>query len=127
LIVTDRQEPLFRKVDSLQIPVPDLAAALRFYRDRLGHELIWRTATAAGLRMPDTDAEIVVQTERPAPETDLLVESADLAAQRFQEAGGRVVVQPFDITIGRCALVEDPWGNQLVMLDTSKGLLPTSQ
>jgi catechol 2,3-dioxygenase-like lactoylglutathione lyase family enzyme len=33
-------EPLFRKVDCLQIPVPDLEAGLAFYRDRLGHPLI---------------------------------------------------------------------------------------
>jgi len=45
--------PLLRKVDCLQIPVPDLEEGLAFYRDRLGHDLIWRTETAAGLRMPD--------------------------------------------------------------------------
>ncbi|MPZ15199.1 MAG: hypothetical protein GEU73_12375 [Chloroflexi bacterium] len=27
-------EPLFRKVDAIQIPVPDLDAGLAFYRDR---------------------------------------------------------------------------------------------
>ena len=58
-------EPLFRKIDCLQLPVPDIEAGLAFYRDRLGHELVWRTPTAAGLRMPETDAEIVIQTERP--------------------------------------------------------------
>ncbi|GBF04299.1 glyoxalase/bleomycin resistance protein/dioxygenase [Deinococcus aerius] len=41
--------PLFRKVDCLQIPVPNLEAGLGFYRDGLGHELLRRTATAAGL------------------------------------------------------------------------------
>jgi hypothetical protein len=34
-----------------------------FYRDRLGHELIWRTATATGLRLPDSTAELVLQTD----------------------------------------------------------------
>src|SRR5258708_6090033 len=117
--------PLFRKIDSLQLPVGDLEAGLAFYRDRLGHALIWRTETAAGLRMPDTDAEIVLQTERPAVETDLLVTSADEAAAEIARAGGRVLVQPFDIPIGRCAVAQDPWGNALVVLDASKGLLMT--
>ena len=85
-------EPLFRKVDCLQIPVPDLDSGLAFYRDRLGHELIWRTETAAGLRMPDTDAELVIQTEREDIEVDLLVASAGDAAAAFVEAGGSVVV-----------------------------------
>ena len=118
-------EPLFRKIDGLQIPVPDLEAGLAFYRDHLGHELIWRTSTSAGLRMPGTDAELVIQTERPELETNLLVVSADEAATRIVEAGGRVVLGPFDIPIGRCAVVEDPWGNRLVLLDGSKGFLVT--
>ncbi len=118
-------EPLFKKVDCLRIAVPDLEAGLAFYRDRLGHELIWRDETAAGLRMPDTDAEIVVQTERDNMEIDLLVSSADAAAQAIIAAGGRVVVPPFDIQIGRCVVVQDPWHNQLVLLDMSKGPLQT--
>jgi predicted enzyme related to lactoylglutathione lyase len=118
-------EPLFRKIDGLQIPVPDLEAGLASYRDRLGHELIWRTSISAGLRLPGTDAELVIQTERKEMETDLVVTSADEAAVRIVEAGGRVVVQPFDIPIGRCTVVNDPWGNRLVLLDVSKGLLVT--
>ena len=35
------------------------------------------------------------------------------------------VEQPFDIAIGRCARVRDPFGNELVMLDQSKGRLAT--
>ena len=117
--------PLMRKVDCLQLDVPDLDVALQFYRDRLGHELAWRTNTAAGLKMPETDAEIVLQTERKEMEVDLLVDSADDAAVRFETAGGKIVVPPFDIQIGRCVVVQDPWGNQLVLLDVSKGPLAT--
>ena len=58
---------------------------------------------------------------------DITVESADTAAGRFAQAGGEVVVAPFDIPIGRCSVVRDPWGNQLVLLDTSKGLLSTDK
>jgi len=118
-------EPLFDKIDCLQIPVPDLEAGLAFYRDRLGHQLIWRSATAAGLRMPDTDAELVLQAERRELEVNLLVDSAEAAAERFVDAGGQVVVPPFDIQIGRCVVVRDPWGNLLVLLDMSKGILVT--
>ncbi|HKY54368.1 MAG TPA: VOC family protein [Anaerolineales bacterium] len=116
---------LIRKVDCLRLYVPDLESGLAFYRDRLGHELIWRSATAAGLRMPDTDAELVIQTEEQRQEIDLLVDSADEAAKFIEQSGGKVIVPPFDIQIGRCAVAEDPWGNPLVLLDTSKGLLAT--
>jgi predicted enzyme related to lactoylglutathione lyase len=118
-------EPLVQKVDCIRLYVADLEAGLAFYRDRLGHELIWRTREAAGLRLPDSEAEIVLQTEQAELEVDLKVRSADAAAGRFQKAGGVVVVPPFDIQIGRAAVVEDPWGNCLVLLDAGKGLLVT--
>ncbi|HMB23809.1 MAG TPA: VOC family protein [Anaerolineales bacterium] len=116
---------LLRKVDCVRLYVPDLEAGLAFYRDRLGHELIWRTKFAAGLRLPESEAELVIQTEDRRQEVDLLVDSADEAARFIEAAGGKVTVPPFDIQIGRCVVVEDPWGNPLVLLDASKGLLAT--
>ena len=118
-------EPLIRKVDCIQIQVPNLDAGLAFYRDQLGHQLVWRTERAVGLRLPDTDAEIVLQIERPGMEINLLVDSVDAAVARIVAAGGTVVVPPFEIQIGRCVVVCDPWGTQLILLDTSKGLLAT--
>lgn len=116
---------LIRKVDCVQLYVSNLEEGLAFYRGQLGHELIWRTTSAAGLRLPETDAELVLQTENERQEVDLLVNSADEAAKLIEQAGGKVVVPPFDIQIGRCVVAEDPWGNPLVLLDTSKGLLKT--
>ena len=116
---------LFRKVDCHSIPVADLDAALAFYCDGLGHELIWRDDSAAGLRLPDSDAELVLHTEERPIETDLLVASVPAAISRFVEEGGKVVVGPFEIRIGLCAVIEDPWHNRLVILDSSKGYLRT--
>jgi len=56
----------------------------------------------------------------------MLVDSAAVAAGRVVAAGGSIVIPPFDIQIGRCVVVQDPWGNQLVLLDASKGLLVTN-
>ncbi len=123
----DTSTPFFQKIDCIRLHVADLDEALAFYRDRLGHQLVWRSERAVGLRMPETDAEIVLHTERPGQEIDLKVESADAAAARFVEAGGKIIVPPFDIQIGRGVVVADPWGNPLVLLDTSKGLLITDE
>ena len=114
--------PLFQKVDAVTIPVPDLDTGLRFYRDALGHELRWRNnATGqAGLALPGSDTEIVLST-RERYEPDWLVASADEAAAAVAAAGGRVVTEPFDIPVGRVAVVADPFGNALVLLDLSKG------
>ncbi len=75
--------------------------------------------------MAETDAEIVIQTERPQMEANMKVASADAAVRRIIDAGGKAVAGPFDIQIGRCAVVLDPWGNVLVVLDASRGHLVT--
>ncbi len=116
---------MFKKVDCVLFGVPDLEKALVFYRDRLHHKLAWRRGnTAAGLRMDESETEIVLMVEEGrSMEVDLLVESTDEAVRDFKKAGGQVLEGPFDIPIGRCAVVKDPWGNVLVILDVSKGLL----
>ena len=78
----------------------------------------------AGLSMPGTDAELVLHTQH-GPEVDLLVDSVQDAFERFTGAGGETVEPPFDIAIGQCAVVRDPFGNVLVMLDQTKGALMT--
>jgi predicted enzyme related to lactoylglutathione lyase len=114
--------PLLRLVDAITIPVPDLDAGLRFYGDRLGHELLWRNDAVgqAGLRLPDSATEIVLTTGLEyAP--SWLVTSLGEALDRISAAGGRVVDGPSDIPVGRLAVVVDPFGNRLVLLDLSRG------
>jgi catechol 2,3-dioxygenase-like lactoylglutathione lyase family enzyme len=119
-------EPLFRKIDCLMFNVKDLDAALSFYRDKLGLPLAWRTETGLALRVGDS--ELVLDKGDPRePETDIMVASAEDAARRFVAAGGSIVAGPFDIKIGKCVVVADPWGNKLVLLDSTKGLLKTDK
>jgi predicted enzyme related to lactoylglutathione lyase len=118
-------DPLFRTIDCLRLPVRDLDAALAFYRDRLGHTLVWRNNVAAGLAMPISDAEIVLYTDGDQIETDIKVDDVPSAVARFVDAGGTLVGGPFDIAIGKCARVRDPDGNVLVLLDMSNGRLRT--
>jgi catechol 2,3-dioxygenase-like lactoylglutathione lyase family enzyme len=115
--------PLFLRIDNLNLLVSNLDEALVFYCQRLGHSLIWRTDRAAGLRLPDSDAELVLHTDNYSTETDLMVESVSKAIAEFVSAGGKLVSGPHEIAIGHCAVVEDPWCNRLVILDCSKGKL----
>ncbi|MBN1343011.1 MAG: VOC family protein [Phycisphaerae bacterium] len=116
--------PLLQKIDCLMLNVADLDAALSFYRDRLGLPLAWRTETGLAFRVGES--ELVLNKGEPTePETDIMVASAEGAARRFAEAGGSIVTGPFDIKIGQCVVVADPWGNKLVLLDSTKGLLNT--
>jgi catechol 2,3-dioxygenase-like lactoylglutathione lyase family enzyme len=117
-------EPLFHELDNILLRVDDLDAAVAFYRDRLGHPLLWRDDEAAGFGLRDTDAELVVHLKL-GPETDILVADTERAFADILAAGGTAVDAPFDIAIGRCARVKDPFGNLLTILDQSKGALVT--
>lgn len=117
---------LFRKLDNHLLPVSDLEAAIAFYRDGLGHRLIWRDERAAGFALSETEAELVVHLDI-GPETDILVDDVGEAAAKFARAGGEIVDAPFDIPIGKCARVRDPFGNILTLLDQTKGRLKTDR
>jgi predicted enzyme related to lactoylglutathione lyase len=121
-----RSSPLLQKVDAVTVPVPDLESGLHFYQNSLGHELVWRNDAIgqAGLRLPDSDTEIVLTTQL-AYAPNWLVSSAGEAAKAVQAACGRVITHPFDIPVGRATVVADPFDNVLVMLDLSKGLYTT--
>jgi len=120
--------PLLRSVDAVTVPVPDLDAGLAFYRDRLGHPLLWRDDELgqAGLGLATQGTELVLTTRAPyAP--SWLVASADDAADAVVAAGGRRISGPSDIPVGRLVIVEDIFGNQLVLLDLSKGHYVTDE
>ena len=115
-------EAVFRKIDCHMLSAADLDAAVDFYQNRLGQALIWRSDEAVAFRMPDTDAELVVH-KRLAQETDLLVQNVPEAVERLVAAGASCIQPPFDIAIGKCAVMRDPFGNVLTILDQSKGQL----
>jgi predicted enzyme related to lactoylglutathione lyase len=113
---------MFRRVDAVTVPVPDLEAGLRFYGRALGHRLKWRNDAVgqAGLELPDGDSELVLTT-RQNYEPNWLVDSVDEAVETLTGHGGDLVASPFDIPVGRAAVVRDPFGNTLVLVDLSKG------
>ena len=117
---------LLQHVDAVTFRVPDLDAGLAFYRDRLGHELIWRNDAEgqAGLRTPDSATEIVLTTSLNY-EPNWKVRSADEAAAVFAASSGRILAGPHDIPIGRLVVVEDQFGNVLVLLDSTTGTYRT--
>ena len=78
-------------------------------------------AFSHGAEMP----ELVLHTDSWSVAAAIKVESVPEAIKRFEACGGSVVEAPSEIQIGRLAVVSDPWGNHLVLLDSSKGKLRT--
>lgn len=64
-------------------------------------------------------------TTRLGYEPDWKVASADAVAEVFATNGGRVLAGPVDIPVGRLAIVEDSFGNRLVVPDSTRGTSDT--
>jgi lactoylglutathione lyase len=115
---------MLRKIDCVMIRVDDLEAAVTYYTGVFGLRPLWRDDTAVGLAFPETDAEIVLHCDQGIPsrvEVYYLVDDVVSAVQAFEDQGCRVLTAPFDIPIGKCAVIEDPFGTTLCVLDMSKG------
>lgn len=117
--------PLFQDVDCVHLRVPSLEKGILFYRDKLGLKLLWRTDAACGLGTECGSTEIVLSTEDLVT-VDMKVEKLDEALKKITMAGGKVEDGPFDIDIGKCAVVADPFGNRYCILDSRNGTYDTN-
>jgi predicted enzyme related to lactoylglutathione lyase len=105
------------------VRVDDLAAAASFYARVFGLRRLWQDESSVGMGLPETDAEIVLHTMDLPGEWGVhyLVDDVLAAVATCSQQGCVVREPPFDIAIGRCAVVADPFGNALCILDMSKG------
>ncbi len=111
---------LFRCVDCIELYVPDLNAGVEYY-SKLGLKVIWKNDSSVGMGMEEDITEILLQNERDKMTVDIKVDSVLDAVIKIKEAGGQVIYGPFDIPIGKCAVVKDLWSNEYVILDMTKG------
>ena len=118
---------LFQNVDCIELYVSDLDDGIKYYCDTLGLKLLWRADTSVGLGMENEIAEVVLQTDRKKMNVDFKVASVEASLAVIQKAGGKVIYGPFDIPIGKCAVVQDKWENEYVILDMSKGRYVTDE
>ena len=119
-------KPVLRLVDAVVVRVPDLDSGLAFYRDELGHALLWRNDDIgqAGLALPESETEIVLATGLDYAPT-WLVDDVGEAVAAIVAGGGELRSEPFDVPVGRCGVVADVFGNELVLIDLSKGRYET--
>ena len=114
--------PTLKQVDAVLVRVPSIEEGLAFYVGTLGQTLVWRRDTMAAVRLGDS--EFVLSTELE-PETDLLVDSVSRAVELIVEAGGSMLLEPEPIDVGMVAVVTDPFGNRLTLVDLSTGRYET--
>lgn len=107
-------------MDCVSFYVDNLDDGIDFYSHLLGLHLLWRTNGSCGLGLSDDITEVVLVNEHN-PTVNFKVDSVEKALLKFTAAGGSVEYGPFDIDIGKCAVVADKWGNRYCLLDMTKG------
>jgi lactoylglutathione lyase len=120
---------VFKKIDCVMVRVGDVAAGERFYSEVFGLKPLWREDGSVGMGMPETDAEIVLHNSAGIPhkvEVHYLVDDVVAAVKTYAEKGCRVLVQPFEVLIGKCAVIEDPFRTTICLLDLTSGRHPRS-
>jgi lactoylglutathione lyase len=118
---------MFKKIDCVMIRVDDVAAGEKFYSEVFGLRPLWREAASVGMGMPESDVEIVLHNIAGIPnkvEVHYLVDDVVAAVKCFAEKGCRGLVQPFDVLIGKCAVIEDPFATTICILDLTSGRRP---
>lgn len=118
---------MFKKIDCVMVRVGDVAAGERFYSEVFGLKPLWREVGSVGMGLPQTDAEIVLHNSAGIPhkvEVHYLVDDVVAAVKTYAEKGCRVLVQPFDVLIGKCAVIEDPFQTTICLLDLTSGRRP---
>jgi predicted enzyme related to lactoylglutathione lyase len=118
---------LFKKIDCVRIPVENLEEGIDFYSKKLGLKLLWKSDTAVGLQLENDKSEVVLFSGEEDLEIDFKVDNVDQAVKEYVKAGGSIIKEPFDIPIGKCVVVADPWKNIYVLLDSSKGTFVTNE
>ena len=112
------------KIDDIMFYVEDLEKAAKFYERVLGLKKAWadKERKMIGFIFEEDDSEIVIHsdTSLPNPDFNFLVDNVEEFIKEFKEKGYNVVMDPFEIRSGMCAVIEDPDGNKLPIVDLTK-------
>jgi predicted enzyme related to lactoylglutathione lyase len=106
--------------------VRDLDAAAAFYERELGVGRAWtdRARGMAGFHLAERNGEIVLHTDPTLPNPDVCFQVDDVV-QFLAGYAGRVLKGPFDVRCGKMAVLADPDGNKVSILDlTAFGGVP---
>jgi predicted enzyme related to lactoylglutathione lyase len=101
--------------------VDDLDQAAAFYERVFGLRRSWRDETSLGMGLPESGTEVVLHTMDIEVSVHYLVDDVDAVVPEYVAQGCVLRQAPFDIVIGRCAVLGDPFGNDIAILDMTKG------
>jgi catechol 2,3-dioxygenase-like lactoylglutathione lyase family enzyme len=112
---------MFRRIDRLLLRVPNVEAAVRYYRDVLGLKLLRQEATLASFELGDGATEFVLHSDPDLPfeEVYYLVDDVRDLYKRREALQLKFISAPQQVSRGYRAAVRDPFGNVLQLIDQS--------
>lgn len=109
------------KVDNIMYRVKDLQLAEEFYTQVLGLTKVWADTERSqiGFKLANHDNEIVIHQDDSLPDFDYsyLVENV---SDFIRETQLVPVFGPIEVRCGKYAVIEDPDGNKLPIIDLTK-------
>lgn len=122
---------MLRKMSSVLIRVNDVAEAIDFYSNVFGLKPIWEDQQnqQAGLLFPESDAEIILHTDPTISGQTVvqyLVDDVVAAIEFYVDQGCKVLAEPFETRMGKGAVIQDPFGTRLYLVDMSKAAAETT-
>jgi len=113
-----------KKIDAVMLRVSDLEKTAEFYVDVMGLKRGWTDTEnqMIGLLFPGNDTELVLHCDEslPDPNVSYQVDNVLEFVEKYKRKGFKVLVEPFDIRCGKCAILEDPGGHRIEVMDITK-------
>jgi predicted enzyme related to lactoylglutathione lyase len=112
------------KIDNIMYRVSDLVKAEKFYTEVLGLKKVWedRDLNMIGFIFEQNDSEIVIHSDQKIPRFDYsyLVKNVTSFCDEIKKQGYKVALEPIEVRSGKYALIADPDGNEIPIIDLTK-------
>lgn len=113
-----------KKIDAVMLRVKDLEKAAEFYLEIMGLKRGWTDEEnqMLGLIFPGNDTELVLHRDENLPDPNVSYQVDDVMEfiEEYRQQGYKVLIEPFDIRCGKCAILEDPEGHSIEVMDITK-------
>jgi len=112
------------RIDSVMLYVENLEETARFYEEELGLKRGWTDMEHGmiGLLFPKGETELVLHSdpEIPSPTFAIQVEDVEAYCREYRRRGHRVLMNPIEVRCGKYAVIADPEGNPIPIIDLTK-------
>ena len=110
---------MLKRIDRILLRVPQLDAAVKYYRDVLGLSVVRQSSNIASFKLAEQDTELVLHDDPdlPADAVYYLVDDVRDLYRRRNELRLKFAGPPVQVSKGFRATAKDPFGNVLLLLD----------